>query len=95
MMMGQGQGQGLMNHHPKSDQKAVLKRSSTLKLKKLFSKAMRNSILFKSKKSRPKTPVDVVRQTTLLLSYLNSASHPHPGGHKHADKVFVHCVFKN
>ncbi|KAL3508419.1 hypothetical protein ACH5RR_027820 [Cinchona calisaya] len=101
MMMMPAGGGALMDHPLKSDDHkakkataaaAALKRSPTLKLKKLFSKAIivRNSsnILFKSKKSRPKTPVDVVRQTTSLLSsYLNSLPHPSPGGHKHADKM--------
>lgn len=76
---------GLMDH-PKSDlNKPALKRSSTLNLKRIFSKAMRNTNLFKSKKSRPKTPVDVVKHTTSLLSYLNSTSHL--AAHKHADKM--------
>lgn len=77
---------GLMNHQQKSsDHRKALKRSPTMNLKRLFTKAMRTSSLFKSKKSRPKTPVDVVRHATSLLSYLHSASHL--SGQKHADKM--------
>ncbi|CDP13759.1 unnamed protein product [Coffea canephora] len=82
-MVGVG---GLMNHQQKpSDHRKALKRSPTMNLKRLFTKAMRTASLFKSKKSRPKTPIDIVRHATSLLSYLHSASHL--SGQKHSDKM--------
>ena len=84
-MVGVG---GLMNHQQKpSDHRKALKRSPTMNLKRLFTKAMRTASLFKSKKSRPKTPIDIVRHATSLLSYLHSASHH--SGQKHSDKVLL------
>ncbi|KAL3503576.1 hypothetical protein ACH5RR_038025 [Cinchona calisaya] len=81
MMMGGGL---LMNHH--HHHKAAVKRSSS-SLKRLFSTAvLRNTFLCNSKKSRPKSPLDLVRQTTLLLSCLHSSSR-YPSAHKHADKM--------
>lgn len=68
----------------------ALKRSSspTMDLKKIFLRAMRKSsvkTLFKSKRTRPKTPADLVRYTTLLLSNLDSPVVV--SGTKHAEKV--------
>ncbi|CAI9088294.1 OLC1v1022592C1 [Oldenlandia corymbosa var. corymbosa] len=77
-----------MNHHHTSSKKSDKPAcgDSTLNLKNVFLRAMRHK-LFKSKKSRPKTPVDLVSHTTSLLSYLNSASYYPTTGHKHTGKI--------
>lgn len=75
----------------KSGEKAIMhRRSQSLdcKLRNLFLSALRKGgpkCIFTSKIHRPKTPFDVVQQTTLLLSYLNSS--PQASGPKYSDKI--------
>lgn len=71
-----------------SDGSIVLKRSPTIDLKRIFLSAMRKSsikTLFKYKRTRARNPVDVVRNATSLLSYLNSPTQA--SGTRHAEKM--------
>lgn len=83
-----GQRGAMVPPKSNSDGNIVLKRSPSKDLKKIFLRAMRTSkmkSLFKFKRSRPRSPVDVVKNATSLLSYLNSP--PHSSGTRHAEKV--------
>lgn len=75
----------------KEEEDALKRSSSAMSLKKLVPKVLRsNSMknLFKSKK--PRTPVDIVRETRKLLLYIDSGADD--GNPKRNEKVDLFCI---